>query len=693
MFYKFLRNNAKNDPKEKKLKTLTGFLFSKTIGKFFCFLGLYISLIVNSQAAGFVNVSSLSISEIPVTIGQNFYIHFELKEYQNDWKYFEYIEVWIQDKNQKDLYPVKRWDNVSFSPNTRHGFLAITYLYTSRSPGDYFVVVRGKEYGKNPFNFGVVPNNYASCPYKFTAISPGKADVVFSNYGPGNSSLCVENGCTFWPQGIDTPSGPLPKFYGMAFTVPGTSSFKLDSISVTAFDMAYSTDSTMIPATLILSINEDLNGLPGAVLEQFTFSNFNSVINFEVPYSALLTGISTYRPKLSAGTQYWITADVSEPTRMEVGWASNNQGHAGFMVQRTGSEPWASLGYQYQPVLRVMGKPTSNPPKLQPEINSISPDSGLAGTSVTIKGNKFGATQEGSFVRFGLVQAAINSWSDNKIEAVAPSGPSGAVSVSVMTAAGISNVNKMFTYEVEPNITLNIQRVPRLSEQKFLYPVQLRVLLLQIAGGEMLNYGNSDLCYLGMMNAINYSQGGDFVDLFTDILVSGIFDAALGKIRTGNLIGDYLLKYSSYIFGSLIRDEPIDEATIKFIAENTMGYIAGNATNNFYAGELIKELTKKAVEKLLKQDGGKNGGVTWSLKGNNKRIDPPILPNTNIDGQFYYNPYTHYTTGIIKTTCDQFGGDPMKKRLYVIAYKVVESDTHSAEIVGGLIIHGPINLN
>lgn len=672
------------------MKTLNSFLFSKTLGKFFCFLGLYIALIVNSQAAGFVNVSSLSISEIPVTIGQNFYIHFELKEYQNDWKNFEYIEVWIQDKNQKDIYPVKRWDNVSFYPNDRHDFLAITYLYTSRSPGDYFVVVRGKEYGENPFNFGVVPNNYASCPYKFSAISPGKADVVFSNYGPGNSSLCVENGCTFWPQGINISSSPLPKFYGMAFTVPGTSSFKLASISVTAFDDAYSTDSTMMPATFILSINEDLNGLPGAVLEQFTFSNFNSVINFEVPYSTLLTGISTYRPKLSAGTQYWITADVSEPTRMEVGWAINNQGHAGFMVQRTGSGPWASLGYRYQPVLRVMGTPTSNPQKLQPEINSISPDSGLAGTTVKIKGNRFGATQGGSFVRFGLVQAAINSWIDNKIEAVAPSGQSGAVSVSVLTAAGISNVNKMFSYNVQPNITLNIQRVPILKKQDFnKYEVQLQYELLYVASDEAQKLGED--CYTGVMSAIAVNQAGQIAKLALSTIASSIIETSIGLITTANLYGDYLLKFSANIAGSLIQGNPFDEAVIKFIAENTMGYIAGKATNNFYAGELIEELNQSVVEKLLKEDDGLN----WVVRGNNtnsRYYTSKLVPLTEVDSQFYYNPYTHYTTGIVRATCYPEGSS-MRKQLYTISYRVDETKSHSAEIVAGTLVIRLMNLN
>ncbi len=126
------------------MKTLPGFLLSKTTARFFCFLWLYISLIVNSQAAGFVDVSGIQISASPVIIGQNFDIHFYLREYQNDSKNFEYIKVLIKDKNMKDVYTVKQWDNVSFSANQELDFKVTTYLYSNRSPGNYFIVMNGE---------------------------------------------------------------------------------------------------------------------------------------------------------------------------------------------------------------------------------------------------------------------------------------------------------------------------------------------------------------------------------------------------------------------------------------------------------------------------------------------------------------------------------------------------------------------
>jgi len=84
--------------------------------------------------------------------------------------------------------------------------------------------------------------------------------------------------------------------------------------------------------------------------------------------------------------------------------------------------------------------------QLPPIISSITPTSGTAGTVVTIKGKNFGATQGTSFVSFGSTQAAINSWSNTQIKAVAPEGLSGEVPVTVTTSFGTSN-GKIFAYK------------------------------------------------------------------------------------------------------------------------------------------------------------------------------------------------------------------------------------------------------
>ncbi len=74
-----------------------------------------------------------------------------------------------------------------------------------------------------------------------------------------------------------------------------------------------------------------------------------------------------------------------------------------------------------------------------PSITSISPTSGTAGSSVTIAGTNFGATQGASAVNFGVTNAAVTSWSNTSITATVPNLSAGAVSVSVSVGGTASN--------------------------------------------------------------------------------------------------------------------------------------------------------------------------------------------------------------------------------------------------------------
>ncbi len=75
-----------------------------------------------------------------------------------------------------------------------------------------------------------------------------------------------------------------------------------------------------------------------------------------------------------------------------------------------------------------------------PHIASITPNSGPAGTAVTIAGFGFGAVQGGSSVDVGGTPLTITTWSDTSIDGTIPSVAAGAKTVTVTTAAvGISN--------------------------------------------------------------------------------------------------------------------------------------------------------------------------------------------------------------------------------------------------------------
>jgi hypothetical protein len=117
---------------------------------------------------GGVNVSPSS-----VTVGQNFTVSFNLKEFQGGTKTFEYVQLWIQNSAGDDLYSAQQWSNVAFAANQQRSFSAATSLNPSqgRGAGTYRAIIRGKVAGEAPFNFGVVSGSGGVNPRTFTAVA------------------------------------------------------------------------------------------------------------------------------------------------------------------------------------------------------------------------------------------------------------------------------------------------------------------------------------------------------------------------------------------------------------------------------------------------------------------------------------------------------------------------------------------
>src|SRR5216684_3555778 len=87
-----------------------------------------------------------------------------------------------------------------------------------------------------------------------------------------------------------------------------------------------------------------------------------------------------------------------------------------------------------------------------PSITSLSPTSGLVGTSVTITGANFGATQGTSTVKFNGITATPTSWSATSVVVLVPSGATtGSV---VVTVGGVASNGMNYTVTVPaPSIT------------------------------------------------------------------------------------------------------------------------------------------------------------------------------------------------------------------------------------------------
>ncbi len=91
-------------------------------------------------------------------------------------------------------------------------------------------------------------------------------------------------------------------------------------------------------------------------------------------------------------------------------------------------------------------------PPITPNITSISPTSGVVGTSVTINGANFGTMQGTSSVRFNGTVATPTSWTATSIVATVPAGAtSGPVTVTV---GGVVSNGLGFTVPSASNITL-----------------------------------------------------------------------------------------------------------------------------------------------------------------------------------------------------------------------------------------------
>jgi hypothetical protein len=87
-----------------------------------------------------------------------------------------------------------------------------------------------------------------------------------------------------------------------------------------------------------------------------------------------------------------------------------------------------------------------------PSINSLSPTSGPAGTSVTITGTNFGPTQGTSSLTFGSSTAVVTSWSNTSVVAIVPGNLSAYTFVAVqVVVSGVASNSA--TFGIAPSIT------------------------------------------------------------------------------------------------------------------------------------------------------------------------------------------------------------------------------------------------
>jgi YD repeat-containing protein len=149
--------------------------------------------------------------------------------------------------------------------------------------------------------------------------------------------------------------------------------------------------------------------------------------------STLTTTMSTYTP--GGATDIWGRA-----------WGVNDFSNTNFRVRVINVASSTSRDFTLDWVaVRVFYTVTA------PSISGLSPTSGPVGTSITISGANFGATQGTSTVTFNGTSATPTSWSNTSIVAPVPSGAT--TGPVVVTINGQASNGVTFTVTVPPSIS------------------------------------------------------------------------------------------------------------------------------------------------------------------------------------------------------------------------------------------------
>ncbi len=231
-------------------------------------------------------------------------------------------------------------------------------------------------------------------------------------------------------------------------------------------------------------------------------------------------------------------------------------------------------------------------------------------------------------------------------------------------------------------IALNILQPP-IQDRQRIGDKDLKYQFLKFVKTELLNglaEGNrlpDDQCYLGVVDAITAYQAQALLEEMLLNLAVDIATAPLSVITTGSVLGDIFLKLGVHAISEAIKETPPDESVLKYVTEQTAGYILGKAVGEFYNGVYIGPLVDKVVHEILIDEKI----INWEGKANNATTDSyqrQYVPYADVALQVYYSQYTHYTTAIINASCGDGGNI---KKTYFILYELEKQKWSNIGIV------------
>jgi hypothetical protein len=229
----------------------------------------------------------------------------------------------------------------------------------------------------------------------------------------------------------------------------------------------------------------------------------NSSVNDGVWHYVVVTissggSVTFYRDGIADGTQ---TSSV--PATYTGGREIAGAGFTGALDELrvsnlTRSADWVVATYNNQSQSSTFSSVGSDDSSA-PNIASLSPSSGLIGTSTTITGTNFGSTQSSSTIKFNGTIATVTSWSATSITATVPSGAGPGYAVVTVSSIPSNGIKFRVTngYSYFRAITIDHTKVPNTDQANF--PVLISgsypYLATTANGGNVTNANGYDIIF------------------------------------------------------------------------------------------------------------------------------------------------------------------------------------------------------
>jgi endoglucanase len=253
-----------------------------------------------------------------------------------------------------------------------------------------------------------------------TTVPPGVAVTINgSNFGTTQGTSTVRFGAatltliTSWSASqivVTAPSGLPPGAYAVVVTVNGVSS-NAATINVPVVDPIPNVITSLSPTSGGAGLAINVNGTGFGTTQGASTVRFGTTVATVLLWSDRDVLVTV--PNIAPGTY---------PVTVTVGGRVSNAMNFLVIVQR---------------------------------LQSVTPNTGNPGASVTLAGTGFGATQGASTVNFGSTNAAVTSWSNTQIVATVPNVPVNTAVALTVTVNGVASnfVNFLVTSPVPPAIT------------------------------------------------------------------------------------------------------------------------------------------------------------------------------------------------------------------------------------------------